>query len=148
MFVFAISLQLYSSLTFTFRLQPGDYSISLKDNVRNKHFWVQVDRQSGAFVIGTRSFKSMDALIQHYMKMPIFSNEATKENLYLIRPLPKYWLNELWKAGVMNHNQHLTEVGIIYHSLNVITKNFLIYNIEKGVYLYLYCFFKHFLQSL
>lgn len=69
---------------------PGDYSISLKDNVRNKHFWVQVDKLNGIFKIGTRSFSSMEALIQHYMSSPIFTNDVTKENLYLIRPLQKH----------------------------------------------------------
>ncbi|KAI1730434.1 SH3 domain-containing protein [Ditylenchus destructor] len=69
---------------------PGDFSISLKDNVRNKHFWIQVDKVNGTFKIGNRTFKSMEALIQHYKSSPIFSNEETKENLYLVKPLPRY----------------------------------------------------------
>jgi hypothetical protein len=64
---------------------PGDYSISLKGNIRNKHFWVQVDKQTGSFKIGNRTFKSMEQLIQHYSQSPIFS--ADNEKLYLVKPL-------------------------------------------------------------
>jgi len=69
---------------------PGDYSISLKGNIRNKHFWVQVDTNTGSYKIGNRNFPSMQSLIQHYMKSPIFSNDATGERLYLIKPLARY----------------------------------------------------------
>uniref|UniRef100_A0A914ZMR6 Cytoplasmic protein NCK2 n=2 Tax=Parascaris univalens TaxID=6257 RepID=A0A914ZMR6_PARUN len=68
---------------------PGDYSISLKGTGRNKHFWVQVDNVNKAFKIGTRSFATMDALIQHYMNSPIYTNDKTNERLFLIRPLPR-----------------------------------------------------------
>ncbi|KAH7720778.1 Protein NCK-1 a [Aphelenchoides avenae] len=64
---------------------PGDYSISLKGVARNKHFWVQVDKQNGTFKIGNRTFASMEQLIQHYGQSPIFSQ--ADEKLYLIRPL-------------------------------------------------------------
>ncbi|KAI6191455.1 hypothetical protein M3Y97_00229900 [Aphelenchoides bicaudatus] len=66
---------------------PGDYSISLKGNLRNKHFWVQIC--GGSYKIGNRTFNSMQQLIQHYTKSPIFSNDSTNERLYLVRPLPK-----------------------------------------------------------
>jgi len=66
---------------------PGDYSISLKGNVRNKHFWVQIT--GGSYKIGNRTFTSMQQLIQHYTKSPIFSNDTTGERLYLVRPLPR-----------------------------------------------------------
>ncbi|VDM48577.1 unnamed protein product, partial [Toxocara canis] len=68
---------------------PGDYSISLKGTGRNKHFWVQVDNVNKAFKIGTRSFTTMEALIQHYMNSPIYTNDKTNERLFLIRPLPR-----------------------------------------------------------
>ncbi|KAI6173733.1 hypothetical protein M3Y98_01114100 [Aphelenchoides besseyi] len=68
---------------------PGDYSISLKGNIRNKHFWIQVDVSSSSYKIGNRTFPTMQALIQHYTKAPIFSSEETGERLYLVRPLPR-----------------------------------------------------------
>jgi hypothetical protein len=67
--------------------QPGDFSISLKAASRNKHFWVQVDGSS--FKIGTRSFISMEALLNHYVTCPIYSNDKTGERLFLVRPLPR-----------------------------------------------------------
>ncbi|CAD5235608.1 unnamed protein product [Bursaphelenchus xylophilus] len=68
---------------------PGDYSISVKGNGRNKHFLVQVNTNTGSYKIGNRDFGSMQALIQHYMKSPIFSNDQTAERLYLVKPLPR-----------------------------------------------------------
>uniref|UniRef100_A0A914DN58 Uncharacterized protein n=1 Tax=Acrobeloides nanus TaxID=290746 RepID=A0A914DN58_9BILA len=68
---------------------PGDYSISLKGNIRNKHFWVQVDKINGSFKIGNRTFQSMDQLIQHYTKSPIFTSDSTNERLYLVKALPR-----------------------------------------------------------
>lgn len=69
--------------------QPGDYSISVKGELRNKHFLVQVSTSSGTYKIGNREFESMQALIQHYTKSPIFSNDASGEKLYLLKPLPR-----------------------------------------------------------
>lgn len=64
---------------------PGDWSISMRGQQRNKHFKVQsVD---GELRIGTRSFSSMQALILHYTTHPIFS--SGDEKLYLTRPLPR-----------------------------------------------------------
>ncbi|CEF63730.1 Dreadlocks [Strongyloides ratti] len=68
---------------------PGDYSISLKGNKRNKHFWIQVDKLSNTYKIGQRTFLSMELLIEHYKLHPIFSSETTNEKLFLIKPLPK-----------------------------------------------------------
>uniref|UniRef100_A0AC34R4A0 Uncharacterized protein n=1 Tax=Panagrolaimus sp. JU765 TaxID=591449 RepID=A0AC34R4A0_9BILA len=68
----------------------GDYSITMKGNLRNMHFLVVVDRQQGTFKIGNRSFSSMDQLISHYMTSPIFNDDSTREKLFLIRPLPRY----------------------------------------------------------
>ena len=46
--------------------QPGDFSISLKAAMRNKHFWVHVEQAaSGAqYKIGNRHFSTMDELIE------------------------------------------------------------------------------------
>jgi hypothetical protein len=43
--------------------KPGDFSISLKDVQKNKHFWVQFEPVTGQFVIGNRRFNSMEELI-------------------------------------------------------------------------------------
>uniref|UniRef100_A0A0K0EPI4 Chloride channel protein n=1 Tax=Strongyloides stercoralis TaxID=6248 RepID=A0A0K0EPI4_STRER len=68
---------------------PGDYSISLKGNKRNKHFWIQFDKTSNTYKIGQRTFLSMELLIEHYKSHPIFSSETTNEKLFLVKPLPK-----------------------------------------------------------
>lgn len=64
---------------------PGDFSISLKASLKNKHFWVRCDDQ-GMYNIGNRKFDSMPALIEHYSNHPIFSNDKG-ERLFLIKPL-------------------------------------------------------------
>lgn len=67
--------------------KPGDFSISLKDSHKNKHFWVQLEPDSRQFIIGNRRFDSMEALILYYMSQPIFSDGSV--NLFLRKPLPK-----------------------------------------------------------
>uniref|UniRef100_A0A914HMH7 Uncharacterized protein n=1 Tax=Globodera rostochiensis TaxID=31243 RepID=A0A914HMH7_GLORO len=67
--------------------KPGDFSISLKDSAKNKHFWVQYDATSTQFIIGNRRFESMEKLILNYMSSPIFSDGIV--NLFLRKPLPK-----------------------------------------------------------
>ncbi|KAL3106915.1 hypothetical protein niasHT_010830 [Heterodera trifolii] len=67
--------------------KPGDFSISLKDSAKNKHFWVQFDAASAQFIIGNRRFESMEKLILNYMSSPIFSDGIV--NLFLRKPLPK-----------------------------------------------------------
>nr|CAD2175566.1 unnamed protein product [Meloidogyne enterolobii] len=66
---------------------PGDFSISLRDSQRNKHFWIHYDSASGQFNIGNKKFNSMEALIIYYMSQPIFSDNDV--NLFLRKPLPK-----------------------------------------------------------
>uniref|UniRef100_A0A914XLL4 Cytoplasmic protein n=1 Tax=Plectus sambesii TaxID=2011161 RepID=A0A914XLL4_9BILA len=68
---------------------PGDYSISLKGKGRNKHFWIQVESAVSRFKIGTRNFDSMEELLQHYTKHPIYTSDRTNERLFLVRPLPR-----------------------------------------------------------
>ncbi|XP_070787020.1 cytoplasmic protein NCK2b [Enoplosus armatus] len=64
---------------------PSDFSVSLKAMGKNKHFKVQL--LDGVFCIGQRRFSSMDELVEHYKKAPIFTSEDG-EKLYLVRPLP------------------------------------------------------------
>ncbi|XP_030631595.1 cytoplasmic protein NCK1 isoform X2 [Chanos chanos] len=63
---------------------PSDFSISLKAQCRNKHFKVQL--KDGLYCIGQRKFRSMEELVEHYKKAPIFTSEQG-EKLYLIKAL-------------------------------------------------------------
>ncbi|XP_004925830.1 cytoplasmic protein NCK1 [Bombyx mori] len=64
----------------------GDYSVSLKAPARNKHFRVHVE--GGAYCIGQRKFPSLELLVAHYQRAPIYTNKHG-EKLYLVRPLPR-----------------------------------------------------------
>ncbi|EDW03458.1 cytoplasmic protein NCK1 [Drosophila grimshawi] len=64
----------------------GDYSVSLKAPGRNKHFRVHVEQNM--YCIGQRKFHSLDQLVEHYQRAPIYTNKQG-EKLYLVRPLPK-----------------------------------------------------------
>lgn len=64
--------------------QPNDFSVSLKAAGKNKHFKVQ--QLDGAYCIGQRRFTSMDELVEHYKKAPIFTSEHG-EKLYLVKAL-------------------------------------------------------------
>ncbi|XP_065149002.1 cytoplasmic protein NCK2-like isoform X1 [Paramisgurnus dabryanus] len=63
---------------------PNDFSISLKAAGKNKHFKVQ--HQDGVYCIGQRRFCSMEELVEHYKKAPIFTSEQG-DKLYLVNPL-------------------------------------------------------------
>ena len=54
----------------------------LKAPNRNKHFRVNVT--DGVFGIGQQKFTSLEDLIEHYKKHPIFKQDS--EKLYLIKP--------------------------------------------------------------
>lgn len=69
--------------------QPSDFSISLKAVGKNKHFKVQL--QDGVYCIGQRRFSSMDELVEHYKKAPIFTSEEG-DKLYLVKPLA--WISQ------------------------------------------------------
>lgn len=69
---------------FFLPLQPSDFSISLKAAGKNKHFKVQLSE--GAYCIGQRRFNTMDELVEHYKKAPIFTSEHG-DKLYLVKPL-------------------------------------------------------------
>lgn len=63
---------------------PSDFSVSLKAVGKNKHFKVQLSE--GVYCIGQRRFNSMDELLEHYKKAPIFTSEHG-EKLYLVKAL-------------------------------------------------------------
>ncbi|XP_054643978.1 cytoplasmic protein NCK2a [Dunckerocampus dactyliophorus] len=63
---------------------PSDFSVSLKAVGKNKHFKVQLS--DGLYCIGQRRFNSMDELVEHYKKAPIFTSEHG-EKLYLVKAL-------------------------------------------------------------
>lgn len=74
---------LTTSITLVY-FQPSDFSVSLKAVGKNKHFKVQLS--DGAYCIGQRKFNSMDELVEHYKKAPIFTSEHG-EKLYLVKSL-------------------------------------------------------------
>lgn len=63
---------------------PSDFSVSLKAVGKNKHFKVQLS--DGVYCIGQRRFNSMDELVEHYKKAPIFTSDHG-EKLYLVKAL-------------------------------------------------------------
>ncbi|XP_029315562.1 cytoplasmic protein NCK2a [Cottoperca gobio] len=63
---------------------PNDFSVSLKAAGKNKHFKVQ--QSEGVFCIGQRKFGSIDELVEHYKKAPIFTSEHG-DKLYLVKAL-------------------------------------------------------------
>lgn len=63
---------------------PSDFSVSLKAVDKNKHFKVQLS--DGMYCIGQRRFNSMDELVEHYKKAPIFTSDHG-EKLYLVKAL-------------------------------------------------------------
>ncbi|XP_053295823.1 cytoplasmic protein NCK2a [Pleuronectes platessa] len=63
---------------------PSDFSVSLKASGKNKHFKVRL--AEGVFCIGQRRFNSIDELVEHYKKAPIFTSEHG-EKLYLVKAL-------------------------------------------------------------
>lgn len=58
--------------------------MSLKSSGKNKHFKVQ--QLDDVFCIGQRRFNSMDELVEHYKKAPIFTSDHG-EKLYLVKAL-------------------------------------------------------------
>nr|KAF6420836.1 NCK adaptor protein 1 [Molossus molossus] len=64
--------------------KPNDFSVSLKAQGKNKHFKVQL--KETVYCIGQRKFSTMEELVEHYKKAPIFTSEQG-EKLYLIKHL-------------------------------------------------------------
>ncbi|KAJ3592444.1 hypothetical protein NHX12_007571 [Muraenolepis orangiensis] len=69
---------------------PSDFSVSLKAMEKNKHFKVLLT--DGAYCIGQRHFDSMDELVEHYKKAPIYTSDYG-DKLFLVKALPKYVTN-------------------------------------------------------
>jgi hypothetical protein len=65
-----------------FRGEDFFKSAVLKAAERNKHFRVSVNEEQ--YQIGQQKFSSLDQLIDHYKKHPIFKQE--NEKLYLVKP--------------------------------------------------------------
>ncbi|KAM9485119.1 cytoplasmic protein NCK2-like isoform 1-T5 [Salvelinus alpinus] len=63
---------------------PSDFSVSLKAPGKNKHFKVQCSEE--VYCIGQRKFSSIDELVEHYKKAPIFTSQHG-DKLYLVKPL-------------------------------------------------------------
>lgn len=61
----------------------GDFSVSLKAPVRNKHF--RVNYVNDGFCIGQRRFESLDELVEHYKRTPIYTS-ASGEKMFLKKP--------------------------------------------------------------
>uniref|UniRef100_A0A6M2DTK0 Putative adaptor protein nck/dock n=1 Tax=Xenopsylla cheopis TaxID=163159 RepID=A0A6M2DTK0_XENCH len=55
----------------------GDYSVSLKAPGRNKHFRVHVE--GALYCIGQRKFHTLDQLVDHYQRAPIYTNKQGKK---------------------------------------------------------------------
>ncbi|XP_054709647.1 cytoplasmic protein NCK2-like isoform X2 [Uloborus diversus] len=67
----------------------GDFSVSLKAPTRNKHF--RVHMEDGVYCIGQRRFNSLDELVEHYKRAPIYTG-PDGEKLYLIKSFRKQQL--------------------------------------------------------
>jgi NCK adaptor protein len=67
--------------------KPGDFSISMKAPDRIKHFNVK-NLPDGRLGIGQRKFDSMDELIQHYRRAPIYTT-TNEGKMYLSEGLPR-----------------------------------------------------------
>jgi len=65
----------------------GNYSLSIRANENLiRHFRIESTDDGKRFVIGKRSFKSLNDLIEHYKTHPIFDAEPNNK-LYLNKPL-------------------------------------------------------------
>lgn len=82
--ILSLSYSWPSQRLFLCVFQPSDFSVSLKAVGKNKHFKVQLS--DGVYCIGQRRFNSMDELVEHYKKAPIFTSEHG-ERLYLVKAL-------------------------------------------------------------
>ncbi|KAF7252924.1 Cytoplasmic protein NCK2 [Varanus komodoensis] len=84
LFSFTCIKRLFSSSSLSAIRVPSDFSVSLKASGKNKHFKVQL--ADNVYCIGQRRFNTMDELVEHYKKAPIFTSEHG-EKLYLVKAL-------------------------------------------------------------
>lgn len=61
----------------------GEFSVSLKAPMRNKHFRVHYVNEG--FCIGQRTFATLDELVEHYKRTPIYTS-ASGEKMFLKNP--------------------------------------------------------------
>ena len=65
----------------------GHFSLSIRaDPETIRHFRIEFDDDDKRFVIGKRSFATIDELIEHYQRHPVFDADP-KQKLYLREPL-------------------------------------------------------------
>lgn len=77
-------LTIFPFVFYILFFQPNDFSISLKAQSKNKHFKVQL--KDSLYCIGQRKFNTMEELVEHYKKAPIFTSEQG-DKLYLVKAL-------------------------------------------------------------
>jgi len=65
----------------------GNYSLSIRANEDIiRHFLIESNDDGTRFLIGKRSFKSLNDLIEHYKIYPVFDADPNNK-LYLTKPL-------------------------------------------------------------
>ena len=100
-FSFEIELwKILKQFIFPLLFKVGDFSVSLKAPGRNKHFRVHVE--GTLYCIGQRKFASLQQLVEHYQRAPIYTSQKG-EKLFLIRPLPKWTQLLLLKKKSMRY---------------------------------------------
>ena len=80
------SIEVQDKLKFTFFYfshQEGGYSVSMKAPDKIKHF--RVEFTDGKFKIGPRNFSTVEELIEHYKRAPIFTDKAGNK-MFLVKP--------------------------------------------------------------
>ncbi|CAF1016877.1 unnamed protein product [Rotaria sordida] len=64
----------------------GNYSLSILDDMNTiRHFRIELSDDGNRYIIGKRSFNSLNDLIEHYKSHPVF--DADHNKLYLNKPL-------------------------------------------------------------
>jgi len=66
--------------------KPGDFSLSMKAPDRIKHF--KITSSGNQYIIGQRTFDSVDDMVSHYLNTPIYTTDAGQK-MYLTNPLKK-----------------------------------------------------------
>ena len=87
LYMYSVYIQLCTPPSINTHTQPGDYRLSLKIPDSIKHFNVKL-LPDGRLGIGRRKFDSMDELIQHYRRAPIYMS-TNRGKMYLGSGLPK-----------------------------------------------------------
>ncbi|CAF3462927.1 unnamed protein product [Rotaria socialis] len=65
----------------------GNYSLSIRDDINTvRHFRIELSEDGTRYLIGKRSFKSLNDLIEHYKTHPVYDADQNNK-LYLIKSL-------------------------------------------------------------